>query len=121
MALMATDGGGAEPGVGSGVGESAVDEWELVGPIWYWRGPAPYHYVTVPEPVCEGLREWSFVSYGWGMIPVTVTIGETTWPTSLFPKDGGYVLPLRDSVRAAEDLQVDDVPRVVLRIRLDPR
>ena len=101
----------------------AVDEWELAEPIWYWRGPSPYHYVTVPEEVCDGLREWewAFVSYGWGMIPVTVTIGGTTWPTSLFPKDGGYVLPLRDSVRTAEDLEIDDAPAVTLRIRQDPR
>ena len=102
-------------------GGDDTDEWEFTGPIWYWRGPAPYHYVTVPEDVCEGLREWAFVSYGWGMIPVTVTIGATTWPTSLFPKAGGYVLPLRDSVRGAEDLQVDDAPRVCLRIRRGQR
>jgi hypothetical protein len=110
MAAMTTDAGGSEP---------AVDEWEFAEPVWYWRGPAPYHYVTVPERVCDGVREWAFISYGWGMIPVTVTIGETTWPTSLFPKDGGYVLPLRDNVRAAEDLEIDDAPSVILRIRRD--
>lgn len=110
MAAMTTD-----PGDG---GQDA-DEWEFAEPIWYWRGPAPYHYVTVPEVVRDGLREWAFISYGWGMIPVTATIGETTWPTSLFPKDGGYVLPLRDSVRAAEDLAIDDTPSVILRVRRD--
>jgi hypothetical protein len=97
--------------------EPEVDEWEFSGPIFYWRGPAPYHYITVPEPVCDGLREWSFVSYGWGMMPVTVVIGETEWPTSLFPKDGGFVLPVRDHVRAAEDLMVDDSPVVRMRVR----
>jgi len=101
------------------IGVPRVDEWELAEPIWYWRGPAPYHYLTVPEEVRDGLREWAFISYGWGMIPVTATIGDTTWPTSLFPKDGGYVLPLRDSVRAAEGLEIDDVPAVTLRIRQD--
>lgn len=93
------------------------DEWAFRGTVWYWRGPAPYHFVTVPEPVAGELHEWSFVSYGWGMIPVTASIGGTTWPTSLFPKDGGYVLPLRDHVRRAEDLDVDDEAEVLLRIR----
>jgi hypothetical protein len=94
-----------------------VDQWEFRGVIWYWRGPSPYHYVTVPEPVCDGLREWAFISYGWGMIPVAATIGGTSWSTSLFPKDGGYVLPVKDAVRVAEDLQVDDTPSVLLMIR----
>jgi hypothetical protein len=110
MAAVATD---------PRIGVPEVDEWKFAEPIWYWRGPAPYHYVTVPERVRDGLREWAFISYGWGMIPVTATIGGTTWPTSLFPKDGGYVLPLRDSVRAAEELEIDDSPRVTLRIRQD--
>ena len=44
------------------------------------------------------------VSYGWGVIPVTVRIGATTWTTSLFPKGGGYLVPLKDRVRAAEGI-----------------
>jgi hypothetical protein len=50
---------------------------------------------------------------------VNAAIGGTTWPTSLFPKDGGYVLPLRDRVRTAEGLEIDDSPQVTLTIRQD--
>ena len=65
------------------------------GEVWSWRGPAPHHFVSVPADECADLAEAAaFVTYGWGMIPVTVTIGGTTWTTSLFPKDGGYVVPL---------------------------
>ena len=57
------------------------------------------------------------VTYGWGMIPVEVRIGSTTWTTSLFPKDGGYVVPLKDKVRKAEQIDVDDT--VTLRLAVD--
>lgn len=60
------------------------------GVIWYWRGPAPFYFVTVPEKESEVLSAISEeVTYGWGMIPVYVRIGETEWKTSLWPKDGG--------------------------------
>ncbi len=59
----------------------------------------------------------SIVSYGWGVIPATVTIGKTTYTTSLFPKDGGYLVPLKDAVRKPEVLAVDDTIRI--RLELD--
>lgn len=87
------------------------------GEIWFWRGPSPFHFVTVPEPEAAELHDLSSdVSYGWGMIPVTVTIGRTTWTTSLFPKDGGYVLPVKDKVRAAEHLDVGDTAGVRMEV-----
>ena len=42
------------------------------------------------------------------MIPVTARIGRTTWTTSLFPKDGGYIVPIKVSVRKADKLEVGD-------------
>ena len=83
---------------------------EFSAEIWHWRGPSPYYFVTVPEPQCFDLQDVSrAVTYGWGMIPVRVLVGETRWETSLFPKDGGYVLPLKDKVRKAEHLEEGDV------------
>jgi hypothetical protein len=46
------------------------------------------------------------VSYGWGMIPVQVRIGDTDWTTSLWPKDGRYIVPLKAAVRRAEKLEL---------------
>lgn len=90
---------------------------ELSGEVWHWRGPAPFHFVTVPEAESAELADVSpLVSYGWGMIPVNVRIGGTTWTTSLFPKDGGYIVPLKDAVRRAERIQVGDVITVLLSI-----
>ena len=56
------------------------------------------------------------VTYGWGVIPVTVRIGETEWTTSLFPKNGGYLVPIKDVVRRAEGLALGDEPTVALTI-----
>jgi hypothetical protein len=82
-----------------------------------WRGPSPYYFVEVPEPMCDDLRVAARdVSYGWGVVPVTVQIGATSWTTSLFPKDGGYLVPLKDRVREAEDIAQDDVVELVLTI-----
>ena len=90
---------------------------EFTGPMWFWRGPAPWHFVTVPEEECGDLETTSsFVSYGWGMIPVTAHIGGTGWKTSLFPKDGRYIVPVKASVRRAEGIDVGDVVTVRLTV-----
>ena len=87
------------------------------GDIWYWRGPAPHHFVSVPPDLCDDLRIIaSQVTYGWGMIPTTVRIGQTTWQTSLFPKDGGYIVPIRASVQRAEQLNVGDTVHILLDV-----
>lgn len=90
---------------------------ELTGVVWFWRGPAPFYFVTVPEDVSARIKAASaVVTYGWGMIPAEVTIGATTWTTSLWPKDGGYVVPLKDKVRAAEGIELDDTVTVHLSV-----
>lgn len=91
---------------------------EFHGKIWYWRGPSPFYFVTVPQDQGLDLQAISrFVTYGWGVIPVTVQIGETEFTTSLFPKDGSYIVPLKAKVRAAENLDVDDEVTVRLQVR----
>ena len=56
------------------------------------------------------------VTYGWGAIPVRCRVGRTEFTTSLFPKDGGYLLPIKDAVRTAERLVVGDRVRVELMV-----
>ena len=91
---------------------------EFSGAVWFWRGPAPYHFVTVPEDESSEVQATAaLVTYGWGMVPVEVRIGETRWTTSLWPKNGGYVVPLKDEVRAAEGIDVGDT--VTVRLGID--
>jgi hypothetical protein len=90
---------------------------EFSGEVWFWRGPSPFHFVTVPEPECDQLRAASgLVTYGWGMIPAELTLGATRWTTSLFPKDGGYVVPVKNLVRKAERIAVGDTVTVRLTV-----
>ncbi|MDP9795986.1 hypothetical protein J2S43_004498 [Catenuloplanes nepalensis] len=91
--------------------------FEFSGEIWYWRGPAPFHFVTVPEEVCAVLRDAApAISYGWGMIPATVRVGGTSRDTALWPKDGRYIVPIRADTRRAENLDVGDVASVCLEV-----
>lgn len=91
---------------------------EFDGPVWFWRGPAPWYFVTVPDDERQDLQATSSaVSYGWGMIPVTAHIGSTSWSTSLWPKDGSYVVPLKAVVRRAEGIDEGDV--VTVRLSVD--
>ena len=90
---------------------------EFDGVIWYWRGPAPHHFVTVPPAECELLHEVSrLTTYGWGMIPVEVTIDSVRWETSLFPKDGGYIVPVKAAVRRRLGLAEGDTVTVGLEV-----
>ena len=93
---------------------------EFTGEIRYWRGPAPWHFVTMPERESAELQEnSSAASYGWGCIPVHARIGETSYTTSLFPKDGRYLVPVKTAVRKAEGLELGDV--VTVRLDIDWR
>jgi Domain of unknown function (DUF1905) len=90
---------------------------EFSGNIWYWKGPSPFYFVTVPADQCFDLKAASkFVTYGWGMIPVRVKIGETEWKTSLFPKNDAYIVPIKSDIRKVEKLTEGD--HVKLRLEL---
>jgi len=60
----------------------------------------------------------AMVTYGWGVIPVHVRIGKTEWKTSLFPKEGRYLVPIKMSVQKSENLEVDDSVTIQLEVRL---
>jgi len=83
--------------------------------IWYWRGPSPWYFVSVPRKQSLALRGLaSVLTYGWGVIPVTARVGKTVWTTSLFPRDDLYAVPLRSDVRKVERLDEGDQIRVEL-------
>ena len=90
---------------------------EFSGIIWFWKGPAPWFFVTIPEEQSRDIKSISgMVTYGWGVIPVHARIGSTAWTTSLFPKDGLYLVPIKASVRKAEDLAEGD--NVTIRLEI---
>ena len=92
--------------------------FEFSGKIFYWRGPAPFLFVTVPAEQSRDIKAISsLVTYGWGVIPVHVRIGKTEWKTSLFPKDGLYLVPIRASVQKAESIGEGDKVTILLEVR----
>jgi len=105
----------------------AGGQWSFTGPLWIWRGKAKdgspsstaWHFITITGGVADGIRAAApGRSAAWGSVYVTVTIGKTSWQTSVFPsKDvGGYLLPVKASVRKAEKLTEGDEVTVELSI-----
>jgi hypothetical protein len=85
------------------------------GEVWFWKEPPQFYFVTAPAQESSELRDVAkLVSYGWGVVPVIATIGTTRWATSLIPKDGSYLVPLKSSVRKNEDIQLGDNVHIVL-------
>lgn len=80
-----------------------------------WRGPAPYVFAVVPPDVVDLVHDLaSELTSGWGVVPAGVTIEDVRWATSLFPKDGGYLVPLRAAERRRAGVEVGDVVHVTL-------
>ncbi|MEV5972196.1 DUF1905 domain-containing protein [Streptomyces sp. NPDC051921] len=84
-----------------------------------WRGPSPFFFVPVPEEQSADIREVAAsATYGWGVIPVEARIDGLAFTTSLFPKDGGYLLPLKSAVRTPSRLSPGDQVTVAMTVRL---
>ncbi len=93
-------------------------EFSFSGTVWEWRGPAPYHFVSIPLEIANEIKQMaSAVTYGWGMIPVSGKIGATTFNTSLWAKNGTYAVPLKDAVRKAEGISIGDMVSVKFALK----
>jgi hypothetical protein len=94
-----------------------MSEFIFNGAIFEWRGPAPFYFISIPAKASAKIKEQaSQLSYGWGVIPVTGEIGDTEFTTSLIPKDGIYLLPIKNVVRLGEGLEVDQ--KVLVKLTL---
>jgi hypothetical protein len=95
----------------------------MTGPTWtfdaeLWREQA-WHFVTVPDDVSDDVEERHGASAGgFGSVRVEVTVGGTTWRTSLFPSKErrAYVLPVKKAVREAEDVDEGGTATFTLRV-----
>lgn len=89
--------------------------------LWEHEGDAPWFFVTVPPEESEEIRELAPERRGFGSVRVEVEVGESRWRTSLFPdsKRGCYVLPVKKSVRVAEDLEEGETIDVAVRLLVE--
>lgn len=79
------------------------------GVVVEWRGPAPYYFVRIPEDESAHIKEAARGLEYWGQVPVVARIGDVEFTTALFPKDGRYLLPVKDQVRRSAGIETDQV------------
>ena len=95
----------------------AGDDLAVTGEVFFWRGPFPYHSCGCRRRRPRSCGRWPGRSPTAGTIPVELELGDTVWETSLWPKDGGYLVPLKDRVRHAEGVDQGDVATLRLTVR----
>ena len=86
-------------------------------PLWMHTGESAWHFVTLPPAVADEIEDVTAgTRHGFGSVPVLVTIGGTTWATSIFPdgKARSYVLPVKKAVRRAEGIADGDLVTVTV-------
>ena len=75
-------------------------EATFTGPLWRWSGESAWHFVTVPEAVSDDIASRVEPGPGFGSVKVTVTVGASTWSTSVFPDSkSGPIRPAREGRR----------------------
>jgi hypothetical protein len=92
---------------------------QIKSKVWLYGGASAWHFITVPKKESEEIKEtFGKSARGWGSIPVKVTLGKTTWKTSIFPdkKSGTYLLPLKAEIRKKEEILADDNVKFILEI-----
>jgi hypothetical protein len=86
--------------------------YKLSAKLWLYPATAAnWHFLTINKQVSDAIKDQTKgLRKGFGSVPVTVTIGNTTWETSIFPdsKSGTFLLPIKAKVRRDEDLYVDE-------------
>jgi hypothetical protein len=92
-------------------------DFEFEGRVIEWRGPAPFYFLRIPVEESEDIK---FAAQGveyWGQVPVVARIGDVEFTTALFPRDGGYLIPLKDVVRRSAKIQLDQMLTVAMSVR----
>jgi hypothetical protein len=92
-------------------------EFVFQGEVIEWRGPAPYYFVPTPLDVTRQLVELkNKLTYGWGVIPASVTVGSATTTTSLIPKNGSFYVPIKDAIRKPNQIKKGDTIKITLSL-----
>ena len=99
----------------------STNHYKMKSEVWLYPGMAGWHFLSVPKK--QGLdikKRFGSQKRGWGSLPVTVTIGKTTWKTSIFPdkKSDSYLLPLNAAVRKKERIMSGDLVTFGIGMRL---
>lgn len=93
--------------------------YKIRGKVWIYPGEVRWHFVSVNKKNSQKIKEkYGKLHRGFGSLPVLVTIGKTSWKTSIFPDkiSGTYLLPLKVKVREKEEIIVGDTISFLIKI-----
>jgi len=93
--------------------------YKIKAKIWIYSGQGAWHFVTVPKDISTEISKmFGYLKASWGSLQVDVTIGETTWKTSIFPdkKSGCYFIPIKSDIRKNEKINEGDELELELQI-----
>lgn len=97
-----------------------MESWTFEAELWSSEQFAAWAFVTLPAEVGDDVRLLSGPPTGFGSVRVEVTLGTSSWRTSVFPdKAVGYVLPVKSAVRRREGLELGDRVRIALALVTD--
>lgn len=92
---------------------------EVTGEVIEWRGPAPFHFVVIPDDESDAIRAVAgAVTYGWGVVPAACELAGTRFTTSLFPREGRYWIPLKAAARRPSGAVLGDVVTIGVDIEV---
>jgi hypothetical protein len=81
--------------------------FKIKSQVWIYSGVSAWHFVSITKKQSKEIdKNFGSKKRGWGSLPVLVTLGKTSWVTSIFPdkKSNMYLLPLKASVRKKEEI-----------------
>lgn len=100
-----------------------MTEHVFTASLWRWAAKdeeksGAWFFVSLPFDVTDAIDEVSGPGRGFGSVKVEVTIGASTWRTSVFPsaEEKTFVLPVKKAIRVAEGLADDGACEVRLRL-----
>lgn len=92
--------------------------FEVEGEVFEWRGPAPFYFVAMSKEHSDEIETYKKqLTYGWGVIPAEVKVGDVTSTTALIPKDGVFLVPLKDLFRKPLGLGSGSYVELVVTLR----
>lgn len=94
-----------------------VRVFDIKEKVWVYDGPAAWHFITIGKDTSNKIRQIPILKRGWSSVPVNVTIGNSTWKTSIFPdKDGVYLLPIKKEIRNNENIKEGSVVKIKIEV-----
>jgi hypothetical protein len=88
-------------------------DFKVRGEIIEWRGPAPFTFLRVDEKQSSMIKEQSKnYTYGWGVLYMHGILGKTEFDTTLMPKGGRYLIPIKVAIKKAEGVDLGDIVTV---------